>query len=390
MDLFQVYPLMDIELVRGEGSFVYDSKGRKYLDFYGGHAVISIGHSHALYIDKINAQLSKLGFYSNSVQNPLQKELAQKLGDLSHYSDYQLFLCNSGAEAVENALKIASFHNQKSKVISFKNSFHGRTSGAVSVTDNPRIQAPFNRSHQVTILDLEDQVELAAQLKRGDVTAVILEGIQGIAGINIPSDDFLNKLDSLCKEFGAVLILDEIQSGYGRSGRFFAHQYSNIKPDLVTVAKGMANGFPIGGLLISPRFEASYGLLGTTFGGNHLACAAAIAVLDVISKENLVENAFEMGKYFKDKLENLNLSIRRKGKGLMQGLDLGFPIKALRQALVSEMNILTGSSSDPNVLRILPPLNTTTKEIDIFWDGFEAVYRKIETEEHSNVSGRSN
>ena len=385
MDLFQVYHLMDIQPVRAEGCYIYDKLGQKYLDFYGGHAVISIGHSHPLYVERIATQLKKLGFYSNSVQNLLQLELAQKLGEASGLADYSLFLCNSGAEAVENALKLASFHTQRARVISFKNGFHGRTSGAVSVTDNLKIQAPFNRLHQVTCLDMDDDQQLEVEIGKGDVAAVILEGIQGIAGINVPSPGFLKKLETFCQQNGSIMILDEIQSGYGRSGRFFAHQYSDIKPDLITVAKGMGNGFPIGGVLIDPKFEASYGLLGTTFGGNHLACAAGIAVLDVMKGEHLVQNAASMGEYFYAGLQSLNLPIKQKGMGLMQGLDLGFPVKELRQKLVAEMHILTGSSSDPNVLRILPPLNITKSDIDLFWKGFGEAYRKTETKARTNV-----
>lgn len=314
MELFDVYSLWNIEPVKAKGCHVWDNEGNEYLDLYGGHAVISIGHSHPVYIKAISDQVEKIGFYSNSVLNSLQKTLAQKLGEQSGYTDYSLFLCNSGAEANENALKLASFYTGKSRVIAFKEAFHGRTSGAVAITDNPDIQSPFNSGHEVTFSTLNDIASVEAELNKGDVAAVIIEGIQGVAGIFVPEAEFLQQLDQLCKKHNVPLILDEIQSGYGRSGKFFAHQFADIKPDLITTAKGMGNGFPIGGLLISPKFEAKKGMLGTTFGGNHLACAAAIAVLDVLKDESLVDNAASVGEYLKEKLLNINGVVDRRGE----------------------------------------------------------------------------
>lgn len=330
MKLFDVYPLFDIEIVSGKGCHVYDNNATEYLDLYGGHAVISVGHSHPVVVKAIDEQASRLMFYSNSVINPLQKRLAEKLGKVSGYDDYQLFLVNSGAEANENALKLASFHTGKSRVIAFGKSFHGRTSAAVEVTDNPKIVSPINDNGHVTFLSLGDIEAVAHELSKGDVCAVIIEGIQGVGGIRIPSDDFLRLLREECDRYGAVLILDEIQSGYGRTGRFFAHQYSGIRPDIITVAKGIANGFPMGGVLISPEFTPSYGQLGTTFGGNHLACATAIAVLDVFENEGLVDNAALVGSYLLSQLQGLPGIKEVRGRGLMIGIEMEYPAKELR------------------------------------------------------------
>lgn len=366
MQLFDVYPLYDLEPVRAEGNYVYDAQGNTYLDLYGGHAVISIGHSHPHYIKTITDQLNKIGFYSNSIQNPLQQELADKLGSLSGCDDYQLFLCNSGAEANENALKMASFHNGRTKVIAFQKAFHGRTSVAVNATDNEKIKAPINKTYATEFHQWNDLESVSKSLAKGDVCAVIIEGIQGIGGIHIPDPEFLEAVADLCKKHDTVLILDEIQSGYGRSGKFFAYQYTNVEPDLITMAKGMGNGFPIGGLLIHPRFKASYGLLGTTFGGNHLACAAGIAVLDVIKAENLVENANQIGQYLLEQLAGIDGAVEVRGQGLMIGLELPFAVGPLRKQLLFEHKVFTGSSSDPNVLRLLPALSLGKAEADIF------------------------
>jgi len=376
MKLFDVYPLFDIAPVKAQGCYVWDDKGRKYLDLYGGHAVISIGHSHPDYVQKIAGQLNEIGFYSNSVQNPLQHELAQKLGEISGCDDYQLFLCNSGAEANENALKLASFITGKKKVISFKKGFHGRTSAAVSVTDNPKIIAPLNESDNAIILPFNDIEATEEVLKKGDVAAVIVEGIQGIGGIRVPDAEFLVQLKKLTEKYVAALILDEIQSGYGRSGKFFAFQYSDVKPDMITMAKGMGNGFPIGGVLIQPEIEPWYGMLGTTFGGNHLACAAAIAVLDVLKNENLIANAQKVGDYLLAKLAAIEGDFELRGKGLMIGIELKFPIKEIRQRLLFDYGIFTGVSGQ-NIIRLLPPLSLTIQQADEFLAAFEAVYADI-------------
>ncbi len=373
MKLFDVYPLFDITPVKAEGCYVWDADGKKYLDLYGGHAVISIGHSHPAYVKKISEQLSQIGFYSNSVQNPLQKELAEKLGKLSGCENYQLFLCNSGAEANENALKLASFITGKKKIISYKKGFHGRTSAAVAITDNPKIIAPVNETENAIILPFNDIKATEEVLKQGDVAAVIVEGIQGIGGIHVPDTEFLKKLKQLTEKYVAVLILDEIQSGYGRSGRFFAYQYTDIHPDIVTMAKGMGNGFPIGGVLIQPEIEPWYGMLGTTFGGNHLACAAAISVLDVIKDEKLVENAEEVGSYLMEKLSAMNAEFEVRGEGLMIGLEFKQPIKEIRQKLLFEYGIFTGVSGQ-NIIRLLPPLSLTKEQADQFLTAFEKVY----------------
>lgn len=367
---FNVYSLWDIEPVKAKGCNVWDTKGIKYLDFYGGHAVISIGHTHTHYVQLLKDQIDKIVFYSNSVVNRLQDELSEKLGELSGYIDYSLFLCNSGAEANENALKLASFKTGKKKVIAFNDAFHGRTSGAIAVTDNPAIQAPFNNGHEVVFLPLNDMGAVEEAFKADDIAAVIIEPIQGIAGI-FPADiEFLQQLETLCNEQGVILIADEIQCGYGRSGKFFAHQYANIKPDIISIAKGMGNGFPIGGILISPKFEAKEGLLGTTFGGNHLACAAAIAVLDVMKDEDLVNNAAEMGTYLQDQLKGCIGIKAIRGKGLMVGVELEPEYAGLRNKLLFENHIFTGGAKN-NVMRLLPPLSISKDEIDIFIQAFK-------------------
>lgn len=367
MKLFDVYSLWPIEPVKAKGCKVWDKEETEYLDLYGGHAVISIGHTHPHYVEAIHEQISKIGFYSNSVENSLQTELAEKLGNLSEYPDYTLFLANSGAEANENALKLASFHTDKKRIIAFNEAFHGRTSGAVAITDNPSVQAPFNKGHEVTFLPLNDIDAVVAEIEKGDVAAVIIEGIQGVAGIFLPTDDFLQKLSTACKDNNVVLILDEIQSGYGRTGKFFAHQYAGIKPDIITMAKGMGNGFPIGGLLISPEFEAKKGLLGTTFGGNHLACAAAIAVLDVMKDENLIDNAKILGDYLIEQLSNHKCVKEIRGRGLMLGIDLQPEYADVRNKLLFESHIFTGGAKN-NVMRLLPPLSISKSEIDLFLD----------------------
>lgn len=376
MKLFDVYPLFDIAPVKAEGCYVWDDQGQKYLDLYGGHAVISIGHSHPDYVHKISDQLSKIGFYSNSVQNPLQHELAEKLGQLSGCENYQLFLCNSGAEANENALKLASFITGKKKIISYKKGFHGRTSAAVSITDNPKIIAPVNESDNAIILPFNDIKATEEALKNGNVAAVIVEGIQGIGGIHVPDAEFLVQLKKLTEKYVAALILDEIQSGYGRSGKFFAFQHTDVKPDIITMAKGMGNGFPIGGVLIQPEIEPWYGMLGTTFGGNHLACAAAISVLDVMKNEKLIENAEKVGNYLVEKLTALDADFELRGKGLMIGMEFKFPIKEIRQRLLFDYGIFTGVSGQ-NIIRLLPPLSLTILQANEFLAAFEAVYADV-------------
>lgn len=365
MKAFDVYPLYDIEPTIGVGCKLWDSNGVEYLDLYGGHAVISIGHSHPNYVKALQKQLGNLGFYSNSVKNSLQDKLADLLGKVSGYPDYSLFLCNSGAEANENALKLASFHIQKRKVIAFKGAFHGRTSGAVACTDNPSIVAPFNNAHEVEFISWGDIDLVKSSMQNNDVCAVIMEGIQGVGGINIPTQSFMQELETLCKSNGVMLILDEVQSGYGRSGKFFAHQLFGIKPDIITTAKGMGNGFPIGGVLISPTFNAKHGLLGTTFGGNHLACAAAIAVLETIVDENLIENSQKKGEIFEQKLSSLKGLKEFRGLGLMIGLEFDFPIAELRKKLLFEEKIFTGYSGN-NVIRLLPPLCISDREVNQF------------------------
>ena len=369
MKLFDVYPLFDIAIDHGKGCKVWDEKGQEYLDLYGGHAVISIGHCHPHYIEVLTKQLGKLGFYSNSVQNPLQKELAERLGKACGYEDYQLFLINSGAEANENALKLASFYNGRTRVLSAEKAFPGRTSLAVEVTNNPKIIAPINNNGHVTYLPLNDLPAWEAELAKGDVCAVILECIQGVGGIKVVTEEFAKGLAAACKKYGAILICDEIQCGYGRSGKFFAHQWLGIKPDLITVAKGIGNGFPMSGLLISPEFTPVYGQLGTTFGGNHLACASALAVLDVMEEENLVENARIVGDYLIEKLKELQKTephiVDVRGKGLMIGIELDIPYKEIRTRLVKEQHCFTGCAGT-NVLRLLPPLCLTKADADDF------------------------
>lgn len=364
MQLFEVYALYDLEPVRGEGNYVYDASGRRYLDFYGGHAVISIGHSHPHYVRMLQEQVAKLGFYSNSVQNPLQQELADKLGRAAGLDDYQLFLCNSGAEANENALKLASFETGRSRILAFHKAFHGRTSAAVNATDSEKIKAPINRHYPITFVDLNDLEAVERELSHGDVAAVIIEGIQGIGGVYVPEPDFLVALAQLTKQHGSLLILDEIQSGYGRSGKFFAFQYAAIEPDIISVAKGMGNGFPIGGILIHPRFEAKAGMLGTTFGGNHLACAAGIAVLDVLREEKLVENAARVGEQLMRDLAAWGQALEIRGRGLMIGVQMAAPVGTLRKQLLFEHGVFTGSAADPNTLRLLPSLGVGTVECD--------------------------
>lgn len=374
MKLFDVYPLFDIEPVKAQGCYVWDKDGNKYLDLYGGHAVISIGHTNPHYVERITQQLNTIGFYSNSVQNQMQKDLAQKLGELSGMDDYDLFLCNSGAEANENALKLASFATGKKKVIAFKKGFHGRTSAAVAITDNAKIIAPINSNHEVVILELNNLEAVENELKQKNICAVIIEGIQGIGGIIVPDASFLEGLRVLCDKYGAVLILDEIQSGYGRSGKFFAFQHGKVKPHLVTMAKGMGNGFPIGGVLISNEFEPWFGMLGTTFGGNYLACAAALAVLEVMEQERLVENAATVGMYIINKAKELLPSCEVRGLGLMIGLDFGKDIAGLRKKLLFEDKIFTGVSGS-NIIRILPPLSLRIDQADFFLDKLaESIY----------------
>ncbi len=367
MKLFDVYPLFDIEPIKAQGSYIWDKEDNKYLDLYGGHAVISIGHSHPHYIERITEQLNKIGFYSNSVQNQLQKDLAQKLGEISQMDDYDLFLCNSGAEANENALKLASFITGKKKVISFKKGFHGRTSAAVAITDNPKIIAPINSNHENVILELNNLQTVENELKNNDICCIIIEGIQGIGGIIVPDPEFLEGLELLCEKYNAILILDEIQSGYGRSGKFFAFQHSKVKPDLVTMAKGMGNGFPIGGVLISNKFKPWFGMLGTTFGGNYLACSAALAVIEVMQQENLIENAKSVGEHIICKAKKTLKGCEVRGLGLMIGLEFDREIVELRRKLLFEDKIFTGVSGS-KIIRILPPLNLSTDEADLFLD----------------------
>ena len=374
MKLFDVYPLFDVNIVKGEGCKVWDDKGQEYLDLYGGHAVISIGHSHPHYIEKVTEQLNQIGFYSNSVVNKLQVELAERLGKISGYDDYQLFLINSGAEANENALKLASFTNGRTRVLSCQKAFHGRTSLAVEVTNNPKIIAPINDNGHVTYLPLNDLPAWEAELSKGDVCAVILECIQGVGGIKLATPEFAQGLAAACKKYGTILICDEIQCGYGRSGRFFAHQWLDIRPDIITVAKGIANGFPMGGVLIAPEFKPVYGQLGTTFGGNHLACAAALAVLDVFEEEHLVENARVVGDYLIAQLKALN-SPRVKdvrGRGLMIGIDLDCPHAEVRRPLIYEQHCFTGCAGQ-NILRLLPPLCLTKADVDDFMERLKKV-----------------
>ncbi len=373
MKLFNVYPIYDVEISRGEGSWVFDKEGNRYLDFYGGHAVISIGHAHPKYVSAIKHQVSDLGFYSNSVINPVQERLAKKLGALSGYEDYDLFLVNSGAEANENALKLASFHTGRSKVISFHRGFHGRTSAAVNVTDNPKIIAPINRGFENVSLAFDDYDGVKSALAPGDVAAIIIEGLQGIAGIYEPSADFIHFLKSEAGRHGTLLILDEIQSGFGRTGHFFAHQiHSNLQPDLITTAKGMGNGFPIGGVLISPKFEAKFGLLGTTFGGNHLACAAGLAVLEVIEEDHLLSHVQNIGNQLYKGLTGLADIVEIRGRGAMLGIEFPYSIKELRKKMLLEHGLFVGSAAHPNTIRLLPPLNVSEAEVKVFLEKFSS------------------
>lgn len=365
MKLFDVYPLFDITPVRGDGIYLYDDQGQQYMDLYGGHAVISVGHSHPHYVSMLGQQLHQIGFYSNSVRIPQQQQLANKLGALSGYDDYRLFLCNSGAEANENALKLASFHNGRKKIIAFEGSFHGRTSLAVAATYDPSIQAAVNENADIIFLPWNDEEAVKAAIS-DEIAAVIIEGIQGVGGVKVPAVSFLKTLRELCDQYGASLILDEVQSGYGRSGHFFAHQYAGIRADIITVAKGMGNGFPVGGVLIAPAYEARHGLLGTTFGGNYLACAAAIAVLDIIEGEDLIANAANIGTYLMDQIKLLPGIREVRGMGLMIGIELNAPCAPVRKKLLEEYHIFTGTSSNKNTLRILPPLTLKQNEADIF------------------------
>lgn len=369
MNLFDVYPLYPVEPVRGCGNYVYDAEGQEYLDLYGGHAVISIGHAHPHYVEAISKQVAALGFYSNSVENSLQREFAERLGKACGYEDYRLFLCNSGAEANENAIKLASFHSGKEKVLAFSRAFHGRTSGAVAATDNPKIVSPFNRTKNVEFVALNDLAAVEEKLAEGGFCAVLIEGIQGVAGIQCPTDEFLRGLRELTTRYGVTLILDEIQSGYGRTGKFFAHQWAGIRPDMITVAKGIANGFPMGGVLIGPQFEAWYGMLGTTFGGNHLACAAALAVLDVIEGERLIENANEVGEYLIAELRKMPRLKEVRGRGLMIGIEMDGSAAELRRRLLFEKHIFTGGAGATTV-RLLPALTVGRKEADRFLASF--------------------
>lgn len=365
MNLFDVYPLWDIEPVKGLDTTLWDKDGVEYTDLYGGHAVISVGHCHPHYVQMLSDQLCRLGFYSNAVQNSLQRDLAKRLGKICGYDDYSLFLCNSGAEANENALKVASFHTGKAKVLAFRKAFHGRTSGAVAATDNPKIQAPFNSTQNIVFAPLNDLEAVDTELSRGGFAAVIIEGIQGVAGIYEPSAELINGLRLLCDKYGCLLILDEIQSGYGRTGRFFAHQHYGVRADIITMAKGMGNGFPIGGVLISPAIKASYGMLGTTFGGNHLACTAALAVLDIIENEHLVENAARMGAYFESELKEDKAVKEYRGKGLMIGLELKDEYIGLRNRLLFEKHFFTGAAG-AQVIRLLPSLTVSQETAESF------------------------
>ncbi|MCH5181986.1 MAG: aspartate aminotransferase family protein [Prevotellaceae bacterium] len=371
MELYDVYPLFDIDIVRGKGCRVWDSEGQEYLDLYGGHAVISIGHAHPHYVEAISRQVSTLGFYSNSVINTLQRNLAERVGKASGYEDYRLFLINSGAEANENALKLASFHTGRRRILAAEKAFHGRTSLAVEATDNPKIVAPVNACGHVTFLPLNDLAAFESELRKGDVAAVIVECIQGVGGIRMATADFMQGLRRACDETGTVLVCDEIQCGYGRSGKFFAHQHLGVRPDLITVAKGIANGFPMGGVLISPKFEAVYGQLGTTFGGNHLACAAATAVLDVIEGEGLIENARRVGDFLLSELAKRS-DVQVRGRGLMIGIEYAEPIKAMRTALVKREHVFTGAAST-NILRLLPPLCLSMDEAADFLERLDRV-----------------
>ena len=371
MSLFDVYPLFDVTPVKADGVFLYDAVGKEYLDFYGGHAVISIGHSHPVYVKALTAQLQKIGFYSNAVQNPIQSKLADRLEQLSGCKDYDLFMCSSGAEANENALKLASFHTNKATVIAFNNSFHGRTSACVAATDNPKIIAPLNAQQQVRFLPLGNLESVEATLKAEPICAIIIECIQGVGGLDESTTDFYKGLETLCNKYSTVLIADEVQSGFGRTGDFFAFQKHGLNPHIISMAKGMGNGFPVGGILIHPLIKASYGLLGTTFGGNHLASTATLAVLDVLESEKLIQNVNEMSAYFIDKVKTIPQLKRLKGRGLMLGLEFDFPVASLRKKLLFDHSLFTGSSKNPNLIRILPPLTIQREHIDTFFNALE-------------------
>lgn len=375
MKLFEVYPLFDVEPVEAEGCFVFDHQGTPYLDFYGGHAVISIGHGHPHYVERLSDQLGKLGFYSNSVPIRIQKDLAYLLGEACGYANWNLFLCNSGAEAIENAFKVASVHNGRKKILAFDGAFHGRTSLAVAATHNPNILFPINEGTEVVRFAFEDFDGVEAELKKGDVCCVIIEGIQGVGGIQEPSADFWRHLRMLCDNHDTVLIADEVQSGFGRTGRFFAHQHAFVQPDIITMAKGMGNGFPVGGIITHPKFEAKQGMLGTTFGGNHLACAAALGVLEVIENEKLISNAKMIGNYMMEQLEEISEIKEIRGRGLMIGIEFNFPIAEMRKKLLYEQHVFTGSSSNKNTIRLLPPLIITKKEVDQFIKALKEVLK---------------
>ena len=368
MKLFDVYPLYNVTPVKAEGITLTDDKGETYLDFYGGHAVISIGHSHPYYVNRLKEQLEQMAFYSNSIKNPLQEELIRKLETLSGCADYQLFLCNSGAEANENALKLASFHTGKAGVIAFRNSFHGRTSAAVAATDNPKINAPINRQHQVDFVALNDLAAFEQLISQGNHCAVILEALQGVGGLDEPTSEFYQFVAKKCREHNVVLIADEVQSGFGRTGKFFAFQHHGIQPDIISMAKGMGNGFPVGGILIHNDLQPSFGMLGTTFGGNHMACSASLAVLEVIEQENLMENAAKMEAYFKEKAEKVPQVQKVKGRGLMLGLEFEDEVGELRKRLIYNQHIFTGGSANKKLLRFLPALNITSNDIDLFFE----------------------
>ena len=372
MELFDVYSLFNVTPAKACGCTIWDDKGIEYLDLYGGHAVISVGHSHPKYTAAIKEQVDRIGFYSNSVINPLQTELAHKLGKACGYEDYFLFLDNSGAESNENAMKLASFHTGKDRIVAFRKSFHGRTSGAVAVTDNPSIVSPFNANHKVTFCELNDAAAVEAELRKGDVAGVIIEGIQGCGGINVPEDSFLQELRLLCDKYASVLILDEVQSGYGRTGKFFAHQWAGIRADIITMGKGIANGFPCGGILISPAFKASKGLLGTTFGGNYLAMAAACAVLDIINEENLIDNAFKVGSYLKSAIPQSDRIKEVRGRGLMIGIEFNENVSELRSRLLFEKHIFTGVAGK-NMVRLLAPLVLKQSEAEIFVNSLKEI-----------------
>lgn len=372
MELFDVYSLFDVTPVRAQGCRIWDDKGQEYLDLYGGHAVISVGHTHPRYVAALKDQLDRIGFYSNSVRNPLQEQLAHELGEASGYPDYSLFLDNSGAESNENALKLASFHTGKDRVIAFRRSFHGRTSGAVAVTDNPKIVSPFNAVHKVTFCDLDDAEGVERELAKGDVAGVIIEGIQGCGGIHVPSDSFLKDLEGLCHWYGALLLLDEVQSGYGRTGRFFAHQWAGIRPDVITMGKGIANGFPCGGILIAPHIKAAKGMLGTTFGGNYLAMAAALAVLGIIRDEDLLGNALKVGEYLKENIPSSPLIKEVRGRGLMLGMEFSCPVADIRRKLLFEKHIFTGVAGS-DMIRLLAPLCLTQAQAETFINALKEV-----------------